>query len=158
MKINDIQDKAKKCQHYTFESGEHSCKRSQFIANTCFAFDNRATPDICSYFPVDNNITEAKIDSIWRRERRVKRSKYDGKLKLRNLIMNFLENKKIFTQKEIIEIAIELPPSVIKHHWQAVMEQLGLHWEYRYEGRAHSKEYKIGWRELRVLKRRLKNA
>jgi len=157
MKINDIQDKAKECQHYAFESGEHKCKRSQFIVNICFAFENRAIPNICSYFPADNKITEAKIESIWKRERKVKRSKYDGKLKLRNLIMNLLENKKTFTQKKIIEIAIELPPSVIKHHWQAVMGQLGLHWEWRYEGRAHSKEFRIKHRDFRVLKRRLKN-
>ena len=158
MKINDIQDKAKECQHYAFESGEHACKRSQFIANTCFAFDNRDIPDICSYFPADSKITEAKIDSIWSTERKVKRSKYDCKLKLQILIMNLLENKKTFTQKEIIKKAKELSPSVIKYHWQAVMNQLGLRWELRYEGRAHSKEYKIKWREFRVLKRRLKNA
>jgi len=72
--------------------------------------------------------------------------------------MDLLENKKTFTQKEIIERAKELPPSVIKHHWAAVMDQLGLCWEYRYEGRAHFKEYKIKWRELRILKHRLKNA
>ncbi|GEM_PF-4346203 len=158
MKIIDMQNIAKDCRHYAFESGGHACKRSQFIANICFAFENREIPDICSYFPADNKITESKIDSIWRTERRVKRSKYDCKLKLQILIMNLLESKKTFTQKEIIEIAIELPPSVIKHHWAAVMDQLGLHWEYRYEGKAHSKEYRIKHRDYRVLKRRLKNA
>ena len=157
MKIIDLQDKAKDCRYYAFESGEHTCKRSQFIANTCFVFEIRVKPDICSQFLADNNLTETKIDSIWGRERKVKRTKYDGKIRLQDFIMKFLEDEKTFTQKEIIGRIKDLSPSVIKHHWQAVMDQLGLRWEYRYEGRAHFKEYKIKWRELRILKSRLKN-
>ena len=67
MHLSDIQNLVKKCRYYASGSSEeHACQRSQFIANTCFAFENRAIPDTCSYFPVDNKITEAKIDTIWK--------------------------------------------------------------------------------------------
>jgi len=158
MNLTDIQDRAKKCHCYAFESDKHICRRCQFFENTCFAFYAYGIPDICTQFLDNNKIKQATIDSIWKRNQpkahRVHRHKYDGKTMLLEFIVKFLESKKTFTQKDIIERFKKLSPSVIKYHWQAVMDQLGLHWEWRYEGRAHSKVFRIKHRDYRVLKRR----